>query len=86
MSTTLHRRYGRARVAGLTEAVHAMRVYLGGIDYASVAGQQKLYARATRAVDRVVKATGLSRGNAWSQIEAEARRQGAIRPVPGQHL
>lgn len=71
---------------GLADAVHAMRVYLGSIDFARVSDQQRLYTRATRAVDRVAKATGMNRNNAWSQIEAEARRQGVIRPIPGQHL
>lgn len=85
MSRALRRRYGHA-VSGLAAAVHAMRVYLGGVDFASVRGQQRLYTRASQAVSRVARAAGIDTSSAWSQIEAEARRQGIIRPIPGQHL
>jgi hypothetical protein len=82
---TLSRRYGYSS-AGLSAAVKAMRIYIGSVDYASVVQQQRLYARANRAVAKVASSTGLTIMNAWDQIEIEARRQGVIRPVPGQHM
>jgi hypothetical protein len=87
MSRVLHKRYGRAaRVAGLTTAVQAMRLYLGGVDFASVRDQQRLYNRMISAIERVARATGMDAADVQRQVEAEARRQGVIRPMPGQHL
>jgi hypothetical protein len=80
----LRRRYGHAKPEGLAAAVHAMRVYLGGVDYVSVRDQQKLYVRAQRAVARVAKASGAA--DAWAQIEREAHRQGVVRPIPGRDV
>jgi len=74
------------RAPGLQVAVKAMRLYLGSVDYASVPTQQRLYDKASRAVQRVATATGMLVENVWGQVQSEARRQGAIRPVPGQHF
>jgi hypothetical protein len=82
----LHRRYGHSRPAGLSDAVRAMRLYLGSVDYASLRDQQRLYDRAHKAAARVAASAGLPSSDAWHQIEAEARRLGKVRPVPGQHL
>jgi len=72
--------------AKLNAAVHAMRVYLGSLDYASVRHQQRLYQHAVRACNAVAAVTGMSDQNVWMQVEAEARRQGILRPIPGQHI
>jgi antitoxin (DNA-binding transcriptional repressor) of toxin-antitoxin stability system len=74
------------RAPGLQVAVKAMRIYLGSVDYASVRTQQRLYDKASQAVQCVATGTGMSVEDAWGQVESEARRQGAIRPVPGQHF
>ena len=82
----LNRRYGHAKGADLSGAVRAMRLYLGSVDFVSVRDQQRFFDRAKKAADRVASMKGLTAADAWTQIMAEARRQGVIRPVPGQHL
>lgn len=85
-TSRLRRRYGHARSADLPGALKAMRLYLGGVDFASVRDQQRLYARVKKAVERVADAKGLTVADAWTQLHMEAVRQGVIRPTPGQHL
>lgn len=85
-ASKLRRRYGHARTANLPEALRAMRLYLGSVDFASVRDQQRLYLRAKKGAERVADAKGLTAADAWTQLYMEARRQGVIRPTPGQHL
>jgi hypothetical protein len=82
----LRTRYGHARGSGLAAAVKAMRLYLGSVDFASVAAQQRFYERARRAAENVADSRGLAHSDAWDQLVNEARRQGIIRPMPGRHL
>lgn len=64
-------------------AVKPMQLYLGSVDWASVRDQDKLYRRAKRAVDAICKRYGMEVAHCWNQVEAEAKRRGPIRPMPG---
>jgi len=70
----------------LNAAVKAMRLYLGSVGYASPRQEERFYQRATKAVTKVVKASGLPHSVAWEQIEAQARKQGVLRPQPGKDM
>ena len=72
--------------ATLDKAVDAMRVYLGSVGWARPQDEQKLYRRATKALQRIEMMTGLDASNVWGQIEAEARKRGVVRPMPGHHI
>jgi hypothetical protein len=69
----------------LETAVHTMRLYLGCSSdmRARHRDVQKLYDRTWRKVRGIAKTTGLDANNAWSQIEAEARKRGLKCPLPG---
>jgi hypothetical protein len=68
----------------VSKALHAMRLYLGSVDFASVKDQQRLFDRAKRAAENVTKETGIR--DAWDLIQEEALKRGVIRPIPGQHI
>lgn len=86
MRGCLRCRHGHAKGSGLTAAVHAMRLYLGSLDFTTVRDQQKRFNKVKALVEKIASAHGMAESSAWSQIESEARRQGIIRPMPGQHL
>jgi hypothetical protein len=67
----------------LENAVKAMQLYCGSVGYVRLRDEQRLYARARRAVSRVVAKTKMSETEAHRQILSEARRRGCIRPTPG---
>lgn len=72
--------------ASAEAAVRPMQLYRGSINYASVPAQQKLRRVLDRALARVLADhPGASPLQVWEQVEAEARRRGLVRPVPGQH-
>lgn len=68
---------------GIKRAVEAMRRYLGVVDRAPVAVQQRFYRAAHRRVDAVATHHGMTPELAWEQIEKEARRRGIILGQPG---
>lgn len=45
--------------------------------------EERLYKRAMASVQKVTQVVGF---DAWDQIEAEAKRRGAITPIPGRDL
>jgi hypothetical protein len=51
-----------------------------------VRDQQKLYARAHAAAARIAKAKGMDVYNVTVQLEQEAKRRGALMPMPGRDI
>lgn len=72
--------------ASAERAVKAMQLYLGSILYARPRDEQKLYAKARKAVDKAAADHGMTELSAWEQVEAEARKRGKIRPMPGKDI
>lgn len=67
-------------------AVHAARLYHGSLDGTRIRDAQKLYERMVRKIDAVAKRRKIDRDSAYRQIADEARRRGAITPVPGKDI
>jgi hypothetical protein len=67
-------------------AVKAMRLYIGSEGYVRMSDQQKLYNAAMLRVQKLADAFNMDAGDVWDQVNAEAQRQGALRPRPGQHV
>lgn len=63
--------------------VHAMRLYLGSVDYTPVATQQRLYKRVRAGAHRVAVEMGVSESSVFEVLESHARREGLLRPIPG---
>lgn len=63
-----------------------MRLYLGGVDYASVRAQTRLYQKTLRDVRCVAEKHNMETSDAWDQIERQARKLGPIRPKVGQDI
>lgn len=77
---------GRPPKALLERAVKEMQLYMGSQNYASIRQQEKLYARFTKSANQIAGATGMLLADVWRQLEAEARKRGAIRPQPGKDI
>lgn len=70
----------------LENAVETMRVYAGSVGRVSLRDEQRLYARAFKAVEKIAKKHGMSSENVWSQVEQEARRRGLKLATPGKDI
>jgi len=76
----------RRPTAKIEAAVAAMQVYLGSIAKVRPKDEDKLYARAMKAVEAVAKHYGTQSIIIWSQIEVEARSRGLRLARPGQDI
>jgi hypothetical protein len=74
----------RPSPALLKKAVEAMRLLIGSVDRVSLRDEQRLHARARKAVEEVEKASGVT--DAWEQIEKEARRLGGRLATPAKDI
>jgi len=72
----------------IEKAVKQMRLYLGALSdvRGRVSDQNKLRAMVDKSVARIVASTGNTEDNVWGQLEDEARRRGAIMPMPGKDI
>ena len=70
----------------LEKAVKEMQIYLGSIGRTRLPDEQKLYKRAMKSCEKVSDESGVSLDSVFSQVEAEARRRGAVMPSPGRHI
>ncbi len=76
----------RPTKAELDKAVDAVRVYGGSSLKVHIRIAEKLYAKAQKAVGKVVSVSGMSETEVWDQITTEAHRRGLITAIPGRHI
>lgn len=67
-------------------AVRAAQLYIGKGLSMRISDEQKLYNSMNRKIAIVAKRRGLDEGNAYQQIMGEAKRRGAITPMPGKDI
>lgn len=65
------------------DACLKLRKYMGSISSTNIKTQQKLYNSYMKAVDKLVRITGISYDDAVNQLESKARSRGAITPIAG---
>lgn len=67
-------------------AVRAAQLYIGKGLSMRITDEQKLYNSMNRKIANVAKRRGLDEGEAYRQIMGEAKRRGAIMPLPGKDI
>lgn len=67
----------------LEAAVKAAQLYFGCNGHVAIRDEQKLYGRLRKRVAAVAEKRGVSEEDAYGQIAREARKRGAVCPLPG---
>lgn len=76
----------RRPTAKIEKAVEATRVWLGSVDRVRLRDEERLEARALRAIDAVAAHYGVPRDGIFEQIASEAQRRGLRLARPGQDI